>query len=87
MSTQYLLPMAENTTTGVRIKQQDLTGYRYTLRERSRATEVATQLCNKLIRRTGDTNWVPVVETYTPTSVDNPAKVTKDDFKRILRTR
>ena len=76
--------MAQNTTTGVRVKIQDLTEYRYTLQERARANEVATQLCQKLARRTGD-SWIPVVETYTPSSKTNPTVVTKEDFKRILR--
>lgn len=65
--TQYLLPKARNTVTGQTVKNQDLTGGRFTLRQRVMAQEVADQLALKMYNRTGDT-WVGFVEAYTPST-------------------
>lgn len=68
--TQYLLPKARNTKTGQTVKQQDLTGGRFTLRQRSLCQEQADKLANQLSNKTGD-NWIGFVEEYTP-SVRKP---------------
>lgn len=64
--TQYLLPKARNTRTGQTLKQQDLTGARFTLAQRSFALEQANKLATSMTERTGDA-WVGFVEPYTPT--------------------
>ena len=64
--TQYLLSKARNTTTGQTVKNQDLTGARFTMAQRDMAQEAADQLAVKMGQRTGD-GWVGFVEAYTPT--------------------
>jgi hypothetical protein len=66
MTKQYLLPKARCPQTGQTVKEQDLTGYRYTNSERAFAQEKADQLAAKLAVRTGQT-WQGFVEVYTPT--------------------
>ena len=63
---QYLLAKARNTVTGQTVKNQDLTGARFTLQQRSLAEDSARQLALKMSARTGDA-WVGFVESYTPT--------------------
>jgi hypothetical protein len=63
---QYLLAKARNTVTGQTVKNQDLTGARFTLKQRVLAEDSATQLAVKMTARTGDV-WQGFVEVYTPT--------------------
>jgi len=63
---QYLLAKARNTITGQTVKNQDLTGARFTLQQRFLAEDSARQLAEKMTARTGDT-WLGFVEAYTPT--------------------
>ena len=64
---QYLLSKARNTVTGQTVKNQDLTGARFTQAQRSMCQEVADQLAARMTARTGDT-WVGFCEAYTPTT-------------------
>lgn len=64
---QYLLPKARNQSTGQTVKQQDLTGARFTLSQRSMCQEQADKLAAQMSAKTGDT-WQGFVEVYTPTS-------------------
>jgi hypothetical protein len=64
---RYLLPHARSTVTGQTVKTQDLTGARFTLKQRNMALEVAQQVADKMTSRTGDL-WTPFVVEYTPTS-------------------
>ena len=64
--TQYLLDKARNTITGQTVKNQDLTGARFTLQQRVLAEDSARQLALKMTARTGDL-WQGFVEQYTPT--------------------
>ena len=66
MSEQYLLPMARNSVTGQTVKNQDLTGARFTQRQRVLAEDIAGQLAARMTARTGDT-WLGFVKLYTPT--------------------
>ena len=66
MSEQYLLPMARNTVTGQTVKNQDLTGTRFTQRLHVLAEDMAAQLAQRMTARTGDT-WQGFVKPYTPT--------------------
>ena len=63
---QYLLAKARNTVTGQTVKNQDLTGGRFTLQQRVYAEDSADALALKMSARTGDA-WVGFVEYYTPT--------------------
>jgi hypothetical protein len=63
--TTYLLAKARNLTTGQTVKNQDLTGERFSLRQRSLAEDSAEQLAEKMSKRTGDP-WVGFVEEYIP---------------------
>jgi hypothetical protein len=63
---QYLLAKARNTVTGQTVKNQDLTGGRFTLQQRVYAENSADALALKMTARTGDT-WQGFVESYTPT--------------------
>jgi hypothetical protein len=63
---QYLLAKARNTITGQTVKNQDLTGARFTLKQRVLAEDSARRLAVKMSARTGDA-WVGFVEAYTPT--------------------
>jgi hypothetical protein len=64
---QYLLSKARNTVTGQTVKNQDLTGARFTLAQRSMCQEVADQLATRMTARTGQT-WVGFCEAYTPSA-------------------
>ena len=66
MSEQYLLPMARNSVTGQTVKTQDLTGTRFTQRQRVLAEDTARQLAERMSARTGDA-WQGFVRLYTPT--------------------
>ena len=63
--TQYLLAKARNTVTGQTVKNQDLTGARFTLQQRTLAEDSARQLAEKMTARSGDL-WQGFVEQYTP---------------------
>lgn len=65
MSQQYLIVKARNTVTGATQKQQDLTGVRFTVGQRSLAEDQAERFADSLSGRTGET-WVGFVEQYTP---------------------
>jgi len=67
MNEQYLLPMARNMITGQTVKNQDLTGAKFTQKQRVLAEEVAGQLAARMTARTGDT-WLGFVQLYTPTT-------------------
>jgi len=62
----FLLAKARNLTTGQTVKNQDLTGARFTHQQRSMAQESADRLADKMEKRTGDP-WVGLVEEYVPT--------------------
>ncbi len=66
MEQQFLLSKARNTVTGQSVKNQDLTGARFTLAQRAMCQEVADQLAAKMTAKTGET-WVGYCEAYTPT--------------------
>jgi len=70
----FLIVKARNTVTGQTQKQQDLTGHRFTLAQRSLAEDRARQFAENLTQRTGDA-WIAVVEEYEPrpriTDTDN----------------
>jgi hypothetical protein len=66
MTAKFLLPKARNTVTGQTVKNQDLTGGRFTLKQRVLAEDSARQLADKMSARTGDL-WLGFVESYTPT--------------------
>ena len=61
--TTYLLPKARNSVTGETVKTQDLTGARYTLKQRSFAEQATEQLAQKMTVRT-ETLWTPIVVEY-----------------------
>ena len=63
---RYLLSKARNTVTGQTVKNQDLTGARFTLAQRRMCQEVSDQLAMRMTARTGDV-WVGFVEEYSPT--------------------
>ena len=67
MNQTYLLPKALNTATGQTVKTQDLTGARFTTRQRALAQDVADRLAENLSARTRQT-WVGFLEEYQPTS-------------------
>jgi hypothetical protein len=66
MTQQYLLVKARNTLTGQTVKNQDLTGTRLELRQRTLAEDLSRQLAAKMTRKTGEA-WTGFVEVYTPT--------------------
>jgi hypothetical protein len=66
MEQNFLLSKARNTVTGQTVKNQDLTGTRFTPAQRAICQEVADQLAAKMSARTGDA-WVGFCEAYTPT--------------------
>lgn len=66
MEQQYLLSKARNTVTGQSVKNQDLTGARFTMAQRTMCQEVADQLAARMTARTGEP-WVGYCEAYTPT--------------------
>ena len=67
MSEQYLLPMARNSVTGQTVKNQDLTGAKFTQQQRGLAEEMSQRLAVRMTARTGDT-WQGFVQLYTPTT-------------------
>jgi hypothetical protein len=67
MEHKYLLVKARNTRTGQTVKNQDLTGTRFSLSQRTLAEDLARQLADKMTARTGDA-WVGFCEAYTPTT-------------------
>ena len=67
MEQQFLLVKARNTRTGQTVKNQDLTGARFNLGQRTLAEDSAQQLADKMTARTGDA-WVGFCEAYTPTT-------------------
>jgi len=66
MEHKFLLSKARNTVTGQSVKNQDLTGARFTLLQRNMCQEVADQLAARMTARTG-VLWVGYCEAYTPT--------------------
>jgi len=64
---QFLLPMARNTVTGETVKQQDLTGTRFTLRQRPMCQEQADRLARKQSELTNQP-WTGFVLQYTPST-------------------
>ena len=66
MEQQYLITKARSTLTGQTVKNQDLTGARFTLTQRALAQESADRLAESMSARTGHT-WTGFVEAYTPT--------------------
>jgi hypothetical protein len=58
--------MARNTVTDETVKTQDLTGGRFTQKQRVLAEDMARQLADRMTARTGDT-WQGFVKLYTPT--------------------
>ena len=67
MTETYLLPMAQNLLTGQTQKSQDLTGARFTHRQRRLAEDMASQMADKLTAKTGEP-WQGVVKEYTPST-------------------
>jgi len=63
---RYLLPMARCIETGETVKTQDLTGTRFTERQRVLAEDMAQQLAAKMTQRTRRT-WQGFVKDYTAT--------------------
>jgi hypothetical protein len=66
MEHKYLLSKARNTVTGQTVKNQDLTGGRFTLAQRTMCQQVADQLAVNMTTKTGDL-WVGYCQAYTPT--------------------
>ncbi len=66
MAQQFLITKARNLVTGQTVKNQDLTGGRFELRQRALAEDSARQLAEKMTARTGQI-WTGFVEVYTPT--------------------
>ena len=64
---KFLVAKARNTLTGQTVKAQDLTGYRFTIHQRSIAQESADQLASNLSNRTKQ-QWVGFVEEYVPST-------------------
>lgn len=62
---QFLLPMARNTVSGETVKQQDLTGTRFTLRQRAMCQEQADRIARKQSELTNEP-WQGFVVQYTP---------------------
>ena len=63
---KYFVAKARNLVTGQTVKNQDLTGARFSLNQQSLAQESADQLADKMSARTKEP-WVGFIETYTPT--------------------
>lgn len=66
MANTYLLPKARNIQTGQTVKEQDLSGNRFTHAQRFLCEEAAERLAQKMAARTGE-GWVGFVEEYIPT--------------------
>ena len=67
MEQQYLITKARSTVTGETVKNQDLTGARFTFAQRAMAEESANRLAEKMSARTGDL-WFGFVEAYIPST-------------------
>ena len=67
---QYLIAKARNILTGQTVMDQDLTGSRLELRQRSLAEDQADHLAAKMTRSTGSA-WRGFVEVYTATAKNN----------------
>jgi hypothetical protein len=67
MEHKFLLSKARNTLTGQTVKNQDLTGARFTLAQRSMCQEIADRLAADMTARTGEA-WVGFCEAYTPSA-------------------
>ena len=63
---KYLIAKARNTVTGQTVKNQDLTGFRYTESQRNTVQQLADVLAEKMSVKTRQT-WQGYVEEYTPT--------------------
>ncbi len=61
---QYLMPAARCLTSNQLVKKQDLSGRRYTLKNRQEAWTVSEILAEDLTARTRET-WIPELITYT----------------------
>lgn len=61
---QYLMPAARNIGSGQLVKKQDLSGRRYSQKNRQEAWTVSEILAEQLTARTRET-WVPELITYT----------------------
>jgi len=66
MKQKFLLPMARSTVTNETVKEQDLSGGRFTLSQRALAENQARLLAAKMSARTKDT-WEGFVKEYIPT--------------------
>lgn len=64
--TQYYIAKARSST-GQTVKNQDLSGARFSLAQRALAEDSAAQLAVKMTARTGQ-QWRGFVELYTPTA-------------------
>lgn len=62
---QYLLPKARCVRTGQTVKDQDLTGHRFTNNQRTQAQERADQLAKTMSDRTRE-DWTGFVVSYSP---------------------
>jgi len=62
----FLLPKARCVKTGQTVKQQDLTGGRFTHTQRVFAQDAANTLAAQMSARTSN-QWIAIVEEYTPT--------------------
>ncbi len=74
MAETYYLPKARNTRTGQTVKDQDLTGGRFTKRFKHLAEDRAAQLADKMSAKTGDL-WTGFIETYVPTVRNEQAEI------------
>jgi hypothetical protein len=64
MKKQYLITKARNIITGQTVMEQDLSGYKFELRQRTLAENQADQLAAKMTRSTGEV-WTGFVEVFT----------------------
>ena len=62
---QFLLPKARNTITGQTVKQQDLSGGRFSLHQRDLCQMQADRLAEQMSAKTRQP-WAGFVEQYTP---------------------
>jgi len=65
MAETYYLPKARNIKTVQTVKDQDLSGGRFTKRFKHLAEDRAAQLADAMSKRTGET-WTGFIEAYTP---------------------
>ena len=64
MTKQYLITKARNIITGQTVMEQDLSGYKFELRQRALAQDQANFLAAKMTRNTGQV-WTGFVEVFT----------------------